>query len=251
MTQSLDAETLVGNAGSDLQLRNVQARYDSRHVGGAVLEAVSVAALRSSVTAVVGANGCGKSTLLKVISGHLRHEGSVIWRGKTLEAGVPWKRFADGVMYVAQGSAAFAPLSVRENLRLADVASRDRAGRQGARESVQALWPAVDQRLDSPAGVLSAGEYRLLSLGMAFACGPELLLLDEPLAGVARSAWTAIARRVADVATAGNTVLIVEQNLPGLTCLGASRTWLVQDRRVLSLPDYREGEVRKLLGWRP
>ncbi len=174
-----------------------------------VLFDVGLSAPRRGGIAILGRNGAGKTTLLKTIVGELTPSaGAVAFDGRDALHLPTEKRIRLGIGYVPQEYAVFSRLSVRENLAVGALESRDRH----AAERVLALFPKLGQRLGQAAGTLSGGERKMLAIGRALLSNPRLLLLDEPTEGVWIGVIEEIAERlmalVKDIA-----VVIVEQHL--------------------------------------
>jgi len=174
-----------------------------------VLFDVTIAAPRRGAVAVLGRNGAGKTTLLKTIVGELAaHSGSIVFGPLDITRLPTERRIRSGLGYVPQEHSVFGRLSVRENLEVGTLSSRDRS----PIDQVLALFPKLGQRLGQPAGTLSGGERKMLAIGRALLSNPKLLLLDEPTEGVWIGVIEEISERlrelVKDIA-----VVIVEQHL--------------------------------------
>jgi len=158
--------------------------------------------------ALLGRNGVGKTTLLLTIMGLTRvSRGTIAWRGRDITAVAPHLRARDGLGWVAQEREIFPSLSVEENLRVAA-----RPGRWDL-AAVYALFPRLQERRASGGSHLSGGEQQMLAIARALMTNPALLLLDEPLEGlapiIAEELTAAIARMTADEGTA---FILVEQH---------------------------------------
>src|SRR5882757_7532053 len=158
--------------------------------------------------ALLGRNGVGKSTLLLTIMGFTRvSRGSIAWRGRDITAVAPHRRARDGIGWVAQEREIFPSLSVEENLTVAA-----RPGRWD-RAAVYGLFPRLNERRANAGNHLSGGEQQMLAIARALMTNPALLLLDEPLEGlapiIAEEMAAAIRRMTADEGTA---FILVEQH---------------------------------------
>jgi branched-chain amino acid transport system ATP-binding protein len=186
-----------------LTLRAVQAGYG----GGQVLHGVDLAVPAGTVTAVVGPNGAGKTTLVHAVAGLVPVAAGTVDLAGTVLSGRPAHRVARaGVALVPQGRRVFASLTVAEHLT---VAARGRAGWDG----VLRLFPRLGQRLRHRGDQLSGGEQQMLAIARALLRRPRLLLLDEPCEGLAPDLAARIRTLVRELAGAGMTVLLVEQDL--------------------------------------
>lgn len=213
-----------------LEIRDVRAGYGA----GEVLHGVSVTVGPGAVTALVGSNGAGKSTLLKVASGLLRPRGGQVTAdGADLAGRSCADRVKAGIVMVPEGRQMFGGLSVLDNLTLGAWAGDAGSGRAAAAErkrridAVFEVFPALVERKDTPAGLLSGGQQQMVAIGRGLAAGPRYLLLDEPSLGLAPIIVANIFERVQQLATRGIGVLVVEQN--ATVALGAaSRGYLLE-----------------------
>jgi branched-chain amino acid transport system ATP-binding protein len=187
-----------------LELTGVRAGYGD----AVVLDDVSLDVPRNGSLAVLGRNGVGKSTLLLTLMGYTRlHAGSVLFNGTDISALPPHRRAQLGIGWVAQEREVFPSLSVEENLTVAA-----RPGRWGL-QAVYELFPRLEERRINMGNQLSGGEQQMLAIARALMTNPALLLLDEPLEGLAPIIIEAISqafkRLVADKSLA---ILLVEQH---------------------------------------
>jgi branched-chain amino acid transport system ATP-binding protein len=160
-----------------LALHEVSAGYNET----IVLERVALSLGQGDTLAVLGRNGVGKSTLLATVLGHTTlHAGQIAFRGRSIGHLRPFQRARLGIGYVPQEREIFASLTVQENL---DVAAR--VGSLWTREHVYALFPSLAERRRNLGNQLSGGEQQMLAIGRALVGNPVLLLLDEPLEGLA------------------------------------------------------------------
>ena len=159
-----------------LELKNVRAGYGE----AVVLEDVSLELPADGSLAVLGRNGVGKSTLLLTIMGYTRlHQGQIFFNGRNI-AGLPAHRRAQlGIGWVAQEREIFPSLSLEENLTVAA-----RPGRWDL-AAVYRLFPRLRERKGNMGNQLSGGEQQMLAIARALMTNPSVLLLDEPLEGLA------------------------------------------------------------------
>ena len=190
-----------------LELRDVTACYGPVQA----LHGVSLTVAEGQIAAVLGANGAGKTTTLRTVSGTVRRDGEVRFRGKLLGRVGADAAARLGIAHVPEGRGTFAELTVWENLRLGAYTRRGRLRDDYAR--VQTYFPWLEERRSQQAGTLSGGEQQMLALARAFMQRPQLLLLDEPSLGLAPLLVTEIFRIVRELnEREGLTVLVVEQN---------------------------------------
>ena len=159
-----------------LELRDVRAGYGD----AVVLDGISLALAEGGRLAVLGRNGVGKTTLLLTLMGYTRlHKGDVLWRGQSIVREPPHRRARLGIGWAAQERDIFASLTVEENLCVAA-----RPG-EWTLERVYALFPRLQERRAHRGNQLSGGEQQMLAIARALMLNPSLLLLDEPLEGLA------------------------------------------------------------------
>jgi branched-chain amino acid transport system ATP-binding protein len=184
-----------------LELRELRAGYGD----AVVLDGVSLALAEGGSLAVLGRNGVGKSTLLLTIMGYTRlHAGELLWNGKAIDALPPQRRARLGLGWVAQERDVFPSLSVEENLGVAA-----RPGRWDL-ASVYRLFPRLRERRSHGGNQLSGGEQQMLAIGRALMTNPSLLLLDEPLEGLAPLIVEELAGALRDLE--GMALILVEQH---------------------------------------
>jgi len=174
-----------------------------------VLDGVSLDLAAQGGVAVLGRNGVGKSTLLLTIMGYTRvSRGRLFWRGADITRQAPHRRARAGIGWVAQEREIFSTLTVEENLT---VAARD--GRWTL-PAVYDLFPRLAERRRNFGNQLSGGEQQMLAIARALMTNPALLLLDEPLEGLAPIVVDELAtaiRRMIDERS--NAVMLVEQHV--------------------------------------
>jgi len=175
---------------------------------GIVLSDLSLSLDRGRSLAVLGRNGVGKSTLMLAIAGHLvPKSGTVALSGQSLDRAPAFERCRRGIGWVPQGRDVFAPLTVEENLLL--------AARKGpwTMRRVHDLFPRLLERRRNYAGQLSGGEQQMLAIARALMTNPAVLLLDEPLEGLAPTVARDVARCITEVVeNEGMSAILVEQH---------------------------------------
>jgi branched-chain amino acid transport system ATP-binding protein len=187
-----------------LALRGVRAGYGD----AVVLDDVSIEVSERGSLAVLGRNGVGKTTLLLTIMGYTNvMRGAILWRGEEMTAMPPHRRVRRGLGWIAQEREIFPSLTLEENLTVAS-----RPGRWDLK-AVYELFPRLAERRGNMGNQLSGGEQQMLAIGRALMTNPALLLLDEPLEGLApiivEELAGAIRRMMAEQGTAA---ILVEQH---------------------------------------
>jgi ABC-type branched-subunit amino acid transport system ATPase component len=217
----------VTSSASVLSVREVKAGYVDENV----LHGVSVEVRRGEVVAVIGPNGSGKSTLLKTIYGLLRpRAGSVVFtdrHGRThdLVGRRPYAITRLGINFVPQLANVFPDMSVRENL---EVGAFVHGGRFADRlASVLETFPRLSSMLTKRAATLSGGQRQMLGIARALISDPELLVLDEPSAGLAPQVVDEVFSTVKRINARGVSILMVEQK--ARQCLAMSDRGYVLD----------------------
>jgi neutral amino acid transport system ATP-binding protein len=175
-----------------------------------ILNGVSIEVRAGEIVTVVGPNGAGKSTLIKAIFGLLKpRSGRVVFKGEDLVGAKPHTIARRGMGYVPQLDNVFPSLTVDENLELGAL-DRTRAQERIAR--MHELFPRLGERRSQVAATMSGGERQMVAMARALMPDPELLLLDEPSAGLAPAFVDAIFEKIADINRTGVTIVMVEQN---------------------------------------
>ncbi|MFB6068736.1 MAG: ABC transporter ATP-binding protein [Halobacterium sp.] len=161
--------------------------------------------------AIVGPNGAGKSTAMKAVFGLTDRQGGAIrFGGEDLTGLSPEEVIHAGMSYVPQTDSVFPSLTVEENCRLGAYVLDDVP--EERRQAVFDRFPVLEDRLDERAGSLSGGQQQMLAMGAALMLDPELLLLDEPSAGLAPDLVDEMFDRIDRINDDGTSVLMVEQN---------------------------------------
>jgi branched-chain amino acid transport system ATP-binding protein len=215
----------AGSKGIDdlLRVEGLTVRYGA----GPVVHGISFAMAGGAVAALLGANGAGKSSTLRAIAGLEPSQGNVHFDGHDVTRLSAAQRFRAGMVYVPEGRAIVADLTVAENLILGSyfVDARTRAQR---REMVLEFFPEIANRLKAPAGLLSGGEQQMLAIGRGLMSGPRLLLLDEPSLGLAPLLVARVYERLARIQREQKlSALLVEQSFHAAAKL-ATRAWVMR-----------------------
>jgi branched-chain amino acid transport system ATP-binding protein len=160
---------------------------------------------------IVGPNGAGKSTVMKSVFGLTTHMGgTVTFAGEDISGTKPEDVIHKGLGYVPQSENVFAELDVQENLEMGAYILDEVP--QEALRMVYDRFPILEERREQRAGTLSGGQRQMLAMGRALMLDPELLLLDEPSAGLAPDLVDEMFDKIDEINESGTAILMVEQN---------------------------------------
>jgi branched-chain amino acid transport system ATP-binding protein len=177
-----------------------------------VLEDVSFDLPAGGITTIIGPNGAGKSTLLRTAYGLTTvTAGRVVAGGEDITHLPPVQRLSRGIVFVPQGRTNFPAMSVHENMLMATYTRRDRQVNADI-DGLMARFPILGARRDTAAGNLSGGEQQILEMAMGLLLHPQVMLVDEPSLGLAPMMMDYIFEAIGEIARAGTTILMVEQN---------------------------------------
>jgi len=199
-----------------------------------ILHGVSMVLDEGEMVVVIGPNGAGKSTLIKTIFGLLRPtSGRITFQGKDITGIQPRDLVLMGLAYVPQSNNTFPSLTVLENLEMGAITRRispiplpwniqkepdsrsrmmtDAQIRERAVETIK-LFPNLQPKLRERAGTLSGGEQQMVALAKSMMLDPNVLLIDEPSAGLAPKLVNMVFSKIAEINEKGTAVVLVEQN---------------------------------------
>ena len=206
-----------------IALQDITAGYGATHI----LQGLSLSIAQGERVAVLGRNGVGKTTLLSTIMGLTQvHCGTLTLAGRDLAGLSIYQRARMGLGLVAQTRDIFPSLSVEENLL---------AGQRRGVSLAQAyvLFPRLQERRRNQGGQLSGGEQQMLAIARTLMAAPDILLLDEPLEGLAPVLCAQLMAVLAELAQDGTrTILLVEQNT-GPALRFASRVVILDQGRIV------------------
>jgi len=193
---------------SYLEVHNVNTHYGTSHI----LFDVSLQVNEGEVVCLLGRNGAGKTTTLRTIMGLARtKEGSVLFNGMEISGREPYQIARMGMGYVPDERLIFPDLTVRENLEVA-IKEGDN-GFNWTVEKVYELFPKLEELDGNLGGYLSGGEQQMLTVGRTLMGNPSLVLLDEPVEGVAPIVVQELSQQIRKLKDMGMTILFAEQNL--------------------------------------
>jgi len=176
-----------------------------------ILNSCNLTAAKGELIGIIGPNGAGKSTLLKAIFGMVNvRGGSISLNGDEITGLKANKLVAKGVGFVPQTNNVFPSLTIAENLQMGVFQKPEQY--DAGIEIVVGLFPDLKDRLSQRAGSLSGGERQMVAMGRALMMQPEVLLLDEPSAGLSPVRQDEAFIRVSEINKTGVTTIMVEQN---------------------------------------
>ena len=207
-----------------LQIEEVHGYYGKSHI----LQGVSLQVDAGEVITLLGRNGAGKTTTLKSIVGVVPPApGRVVFEGRQVAGLPPHKIAARGLCLVPEHRGIFKLLTVEENLTMA--ARRESAW---GLEDVYRIFPRLKERRKNGGGQLSGGEQQMLAIARALMNNPRLLMLDEPVEGLAPVIVDEIVAQIKLIKATGIPIILVEQNLEVCTQL-ADRHYIIEQGRVV------------------
>ena len=176
-----------------------------------ILQGVDLIVNENEIVSIIGPNGAGKSTLLKAIMGIINISGGRFYINGTEKTNTPTHEIVrEGVGYVPQVENVFPSLTIEENLEIGSWTLNS-----NIRESISKIFknfPMLEERRRDKAGNLSGGQRQILALARALTTSPEILLLDEPSAGLSPVAIKEVFEIIKNINSNGVAILLVEQN---------------------------------------
>ena len=211
-----------------LSVEGIHAFYGQSHV----IQDVSLSVDEGELVCLLGRNGAGKSTTLKSIMGIVpAGKGRILFRGDDITR-LPTYRISDkNICFVPEHRGIFRLLTVEENLKLAAHKSS-----QWSLDDIYKIFPRLKERRRNGGGQLSGGEQQMLAIGRALMNSPQLLILDEPVEGLAPVIVEEIVEQLKLIKRSGIAILLVEQNLEVCTQL-ADRHYILESGSIVYTGD--------------
>jgi branched-chain amino acid transport system ATP-binding protein len=207
-----------------LEVSGLNSYYGDSHI----LFDVSLRVEKNEVVALLGRNGAGKSTTLKSLMGVVTpRAGTVMFDGAAIAGQKSHAIARAGMQLVHEERRIFGSLSVEENLLLAGLT----APRKWPLERVYRMFPRLKDRRGSRGTDLSGGEQQMLAIARALVRDPKIILLDEPFEGLAPLIVRELMRVCSELAAAGMTIVLVEQNLAATLAL-AQRVYIINNGHI-------------------
>jgi branched-chain amino acid transport system ATP-binding protein len=219
-----------------LEVNGLNTYYGDSHI----LFDVSLRVDRNEVVGLLGRNGAGKSTTLKSLMGVVPpRTGSVMFDGQEIAGKKSHTIALAGMQLVHEERRIFGSLSVEENLELAGLT----APNKWPLERIYDVFPRLKERRDSRGTDLSGGEQQMLAIARALIRDPKIILLDEPFEGLAPVIVRDLMKACADLVDAGQTIVLVEQNLAATLAL-AQRVYIINNGHIAHEGSAREIKAR-------
>jgi ABC-type branched-subunit amino acid transport system ATPase component len=179
-----------------------------------ILKGVSLDVYEGEIVCVIGPNGAGKSTVFKAVYGFIDvRKGQVLFSGTDITQARPQAMLNSGISIVPQLRSVFPQMTVYENLEMGMYLEKDKKRIKQRVQDIFDLFPRLGERASQKAGTMSGGEQRMLEIGRALMLEPQLLLMDEPSAGLAPLITKNIFEQVQYLnQQLGLTILMIEQN---------------------------------------
>jgi branched-chain amino acid transport system ATP-binding protein len=190
-----------------LEVADVHAYYGKSHI----LHGVTFRVDEGEIVSLLGRNGVGRSTTIKAIMGNVPPKGSIRFKGDEIVGLKPHQTARRGLGYVPETRDIFPGLTVRQNLLLGE-----KPGKFSVRWTISdmfRIFPLLGQRADTPGGVLSGGEQKMLAMCRTLMGNPDLIMIDEPTEGLSPMMVEHVGRLLEEIAKRGVAILLVEQKL--------------------------------------
>jgi len=211
-----------------LEVQDIHTYYGTSHI----LFGVSLEVDSGEIVCLLGRNGAGKTTTLRSLMGLTpAQSGSIRLRGEEMRRRPPYRIARKGMGYVPDSRLIFPDLTVRQNLEVASRAPKGLQGEPWSVERVYDLFPKLRDLDKNLGGYLSGGEQQMLTLGRTLMGNPDLILLDEPVEGLAPLVVKEFARRIRALKEFGQTILFSEQNVSFAISV-AERAYVIDRGRI-------------------
>src|SRR3954447_15222914 len=190
-----------------LQLSGLHAYYGKSHI----LHGVDMRVGEGEIVSLLGRNGSGRPTTTRTIMGGVRGEGSIRLRGDEILGHRTFDIAHRGIGYVPENRDIFPKLTVHQNLQLGE--KRAKTSPRWSYDDMYRMFPRLQERQHTEAGVLSGGEQQMLTLCRTLMGDPDLIMIDEPTEGLAPKIVELVAGYLTTLKSRGVSVLLVEQKL--------------------------------------
>jgi branched-chain amino acid transport system ATP-binding protein len=190
-----------------LEVDDLHAYYGKSHI----LHGVTFHVSEGEIVSLLGRNGVGRSTTIKAVMGNVSPKGSIRFKGEQIAGLKPHQTARKGLGFVPETRDIFPGLTVRQNLQLGEKSGK--AGRRWTMSDMFRLFPQLEDRADTPGGVLSGGEQQMLTVCRTLMGDPDLVMIDEPTEGLSPKMVEHVSQLLEEIAARGVAILLVEQKL--------------------------------------
>lgn len=192
--------------GALLEIKDLHAFYGKSHV----LHGVDMQVGEGEIVSLLGRNGVGRSTTVKAAMGQVDATGSVLFKGEQMLGHKAFEIAHKGLGYVPESRDIFPALTVEQNLILG---KKKKKNSRWSLDDMYRMFPRLQERRSTAAGVLSGGEQQMLTLCRTLMGDPDLIMIDEPTEGLAPKLVDMVAGYLKELKNRGISVLLVEQKL--------------------------------------
>lgn len=211
-----------------LEVNEINTYYGTSHI----LFDVSLSVNQGETVCLLGRNGAGKTTTMRSIMGLTSPKsGSVEFKGEDMRGRPPYYIAKKGMGYVPDNRLIFPDLTVLENLVIAQKIPKNYNKEPWTVERIYAFFPILAERQNQYGGTLSGGEQQMLTVGRTLMGNPELLLMDEPVEGVAPLVVKEMGRQILKLKQMGQTILFSEQNVAFATMI-SDRAYVIDKGKI-------------------
>ena len=190
-----------------LEVAGLNAYYGKSHI----LHGLTFRVDENEIVSLIGRNGVGRSTTIKAVMGDVRPKGSIRFKGEEIAGVKPHEAARRGLGYVPETRDIFPGLTVRQNLLLGEKSGKA-LGRWTMADMFR-IFPRLEERAETPGGVLSGGEQKMLAICRTLMGDPDLIMVDEPTEGLSPMMVEHVGRLLEEIAGRGVAILLVEQKL--------------------------------------
>lgn len=193
-----------------LTIDDLQAGYGDIRV----LEGVDIDVENGEIVCVIGPNGAGKSTVFRCVYGLIRPwSGDILFRGDSIAASTQRELLDQGISYIMQRDSVFADMTVRDNLEMGAYTASGDFDLDARIGEMYEMFPILEERAANKAKALSGGERQMLEFARGLMLDPDLLLIDEPTAGLAPKIIDDVFEMIERINDHGVSILMIEQNV--------------------------------------
>jgi branched-chain amino acid transport system ATP-binding protein len=211
-----------------LSIKSLKAGYANSEI----LHRIDVEVKSGEIVAIIGPNGSGKSTLLKSVFNLCDiYSGEITLNKKNITKLATHELIKNGVSFVPQGRQIFRNMTVKENLEIGSINTKNKKEIEKSIKEVYELFPFLKEKENKNAFTLSGGQQQLLSIARALIQKPKLLLLDEPSLGLSPKMIKEVFEKIVEINKKGINIMIVEQNAKIATKI-ANKTYVLEQGKI-------------------